>query len=64
MKIITTTLVSTIIAVPLVPSSGFFEPGILAQGNRLALVIGNATYKTSPLRNPVNDAHDIARTLN
>ena len=33
-------------------------------GRRLALVIGNATYKTSPLRNPVNDAHDIARTLN
>jgi len=64
MKRITTTLVSTIIAFLLVLSFGFFGSGILAQGNRLALVIGNAIYKTSPLRNPVNDAHDIARTLN
>jgi len=64
MKRITTTLVSTIIAVLLVLSFGLFGPGILAQGNRLALVVGNAAYKSSPLRNPVNDAHDITRTLN
>jgi formylglycine-generating enzyme required for sulfatase activity len=30
---------------------------------RTALVIGNSEYKTSPLRNPGNDAEDIARTL-
>ena len=30
---------------------------------RVALVIGNAAYKTSPLRNPVNDAKDVAAAL-
>jgi hypothetical protein len=30
---------------------------------RVALVIGNSAYKTSPLRNPVNDARDMAETL-
>jgi uncharacterized caspase-like protein len=30
---------------------------------RVALVIGNATYATSPLRNPVNDARAMAQTL-
>jgi hypothetical protein len=30
---------------------------------RLALVIGNGAYKSSPLKNPVNDAYDMARTL-
>ena len=30
---------------------------------RVALVIGNAAYKESPLRNPVNDATDIAAAL-
>jgi hypothetical protein len=30
---------------------------------RVALVIGNAQYKVSPLENPVNDATDIDRTL-
>ena len=28
-----------------------------------ALVIGNANYKSSPLKNPVNDAKDVAQTL-
>lgn len=31
--------------------------------SRLALVIGNSNYKDSPLANPVNDAHAIAKTL-
>ena len=31
--------------------------------NRLALVVGNAAYATSPLRNPVNDARAMAQTL-
>jgi Caspase domain len=30
---------------------------------RIALVIGNATYRESPLRNPVNDARAMAKTL-
>lgn len=30
---------------------------------RVALVIGNAHYKDAPLRNPVNDAHDMAAAL-
>ena len=30
---------------------------------RIALVIGNSKYKTSPLRNPVNDARLMAKTL-
>ena len=31
--------------------------------DRFALVIGNSDYKGVPLRNPVNDANDIAATL-
>ena len=30
---------------------------------RIALVIGNSAYKSSPLRNPVNDATDMASAL-
>ena len=30
---------------------------------RTALVIGNSNYKSAPLRNPVNDARDMAKTL-
>lgn len=30
---------------------------------RVALVIGNGGYKTDPLRNPANDAHDMAAML-
>ncbi|MDQ7836195.1 MAG: SUMF1/EgtB/PvdO family nonheme iron enzyme [Humidesulfovibrio sp.] len=30
---------------------------------RIALVIGNAAYPTAPLKNPVNDARDMARAL-
>ena len=32
-------------------------------GKRTALVIGNADYRMAPLRNPVNDARDMAQTL-
>jgi formylglycine-generating enzyme required for sulfatase activity len=35
----------------------------VAQQRRTALVIGNATYKDSPLTNPVNDANDMAAAL-
>ncbi|MEO0316171.1 MAG: hypothetical protein RI928_2627 [Pseudomonadota bacterium] len=33
------------------------------QTPKVALVIGNATYKNSPLRNPENDAKDFAKSL-
>ena len=32
-------------------------------GKRVALVIGNAAYKVNPLKNPVNDSTDMARSL-
>lgn len=31
--------------------------------NRVALVVGNSAYKSAPLRNPTNDAKDIATKL-
>jgi hypothetical protein len=34
-----------------------------AQETRVALVIGNSNYKNSPLKNPVNDARDMATKL-
>ncbi|MBF0266337.1 MAG: SUMF1/EgtB/PvdO family nonheme iron enzyme [Gammaproteobacteria bacterium] len=34
-----------------------------AKQNKIALVIGNSNYKDTPLRNPVNDAQDIANEL-
>ncbi len=37
-------------------------PAVVAE-KRIALVIGNGAYKDAPLRNPVNDARAIARTL-
>jgi len=36
---------------------------IAPQGKRVALVIGNAKYKFSPLNNPGNDATDMAASL-
>ena len=30
---------------------------------RVALVIGNGAYQSSPLKNPVNDATDMAQAL-
>jgi uncharacterized caspase-like protein len=34
-----------------------------AQAARVALVIGNATYPERPLKNPTNDAQDLAAAL-
>ena len=44
----------------------FASRGIPSKGKnekRLALVIGNSAYEDGPLRNPVNDANDIAAVL-
>lgn len=35
----------------------------VVEGRRVALVIGNSRYRDAPLRNPVNDAQDIAALL-
>jgi hypothetical protein len=37
--------------------------GIKLHVDRLALVIGNGAYQTAPLKNPLNDAEDMAATL-
>ncbi len=39
------------------------NPAPVQTEQRLALVIGNSNYKESPLRNPGNDATDMAATL-
>ena len=39
------------------------QPVSSGMERRVALVIGNATYKFNPLRNPVNDSSDMARSL-
>jgi len=36
---------------------------VTVKNKRVALVIGNAAYKDSPLSNPVNDARDMAQLL-
>lgn len=36
---------------------------VSAAGERVALVVGNASYRDSPLNNPVNDARDMAAAL-
>ena len=41
----------------------FPYPVFAAQERRIALVIGNGAYQSAPLRNPVNDASDIADSL-
>jgi len=44
--------------------TGQMSGGISGQNEqRVALVIGNSAYKDSPLRNPVNDAADMAGAL-
>ena len=50
------------------PSSNFAAPAAKQQpnayfGKRHALVIGNANYAVGPLRNPLNDASDMAAAL-
>lgn len=40
----------------------FFSREIIAQ-RQVALIIGNADYAEAPLKNPLNDARDIAETL-
>lgn len=39
------------------------RPAWAATVDRIALIIGNADYKSAPLKNPVNDARAVARAL-
>lgn len=57
-RIIFCLVVVTVWLIHLTPSSLF-----AATDRRIALVIGNGAYKSAPLRNPVNDAGDIADAL-
>jgi simple sugar transport system substrate-binding protein len=40
-----------------------FSANAQQKEQRVALVIGNSSYKSSPLKNPVNDARDMANSL-
>ena len=40
-----------------------FAMNLEAQGKKVALVVGNSSYSTGPLRNPANDAADMAKAL-
>ena len=43
--------------------SNFRVNEIKASEKRVALIIGNGNYEESPLKNPVNDARDMAQVL-
>ena len=38
-------------------------PKLGNEAARIALVLGNSNYRVGPLKNPVNDAHDMAQAL-
>jgi uncharacterized caspase-like protein len=46
-----------------VPGISMSNTSVAYASNRTALVIGNSSYKSSPLHNPINDASDIAKVL-
>lgn len=59
MKVILRSSVFIILCMPFI----FPIPSFAASNQKLALVIGNGSYRSAPLRNPVNDATDIASAL-
>ena len=48
---------------PIVKDMPLEENIASADENRIALVIGNSAYQTTPLRNPSNDAREITKVL-
>jgi hypothetical protein len=56
MRFLRTVVLAAIVAVVL-------SAGLAAQGRKVALVVGNSAYATGPLRNPANDARDVAAAL-
>ena len=63
------TLLSNILTIALMFASltyaqeGRLKSEVSTSEHRIALVIGNSAYEVSPLRNPVNDAFDLAQAL-
>ena len=62
MKVALATLLSLTLFPALTPLAQRRDP-VTVNSKRLALVIGNAAYKESPLSNPVNDARDMSQLL-
>ncbi len=58
-----TVLVSSLLLLCAAVAQAAQERGIKLKVDRLALVIGNGAYQTAPLKNPINDAEDMAATL-
>ncbi len=56
-------LVRTLCAVLLLTVLAATAASADAPQHRLALVIGNSAYESSPLKNPVNDANDMGKML-
>lgn len=63
MKKISILLILAFLTIFLLPPFGFSERAIQVKTKKLALVIGNGAYKNFPLKNPANDAYDMATTL-
>ena len=58
-----TVLVSSLLLLCVSVVEAAQERGIKLSVDRLALVIGNGAYQNAPLKNPTNDAEDMAATL-
>jgi len=63
MKLLRAFSISCIILLICLHTTEASERGLTIRGKRLALVIGNGTYRYSALHNPVNDAKDMAQVL-
>lgn len=46
-----------------IPAAPAVQPAAVQAEQRVALVIGNDAYESAPLRNPVKDAREMAKTL-
>jgi hypothetical protein len=62
MKVALAILLSLTLFPALTPLAQRRDP-VTVKSKLLALVIGNAAYKESPLSNPVNDARDMSQLL-
>ena len=58
-----TVLVSSLLLLCAAGVQAAQDRGIKLKVDRLALVIGNSAYQTAPLKNPTNDAEDMAANL-
>ena len=58
-----TVLVSLLLFVCMPISLSADDRGLRLHVDRLALAIGNSAYRTAPLKNPINDARDMAAAL-